>query len=209
MGQFNLDDYAPVDERIGMFYDEHPAGRILTAIEKLEPPLVVFKAEVFRDAEDTRPWATGYAYEKEGASPVNKTSYIENCETSAIGRALANAGYHGKRENAPRPSREEMQKVQRMEQLAGEPPKGNVPTAQRVQNGNGGTPLDTVVSVGKHKGKTWRELVRVDPKYCEWATENMDRLDHTIKDAIRDALYKVREPAQVPLSEPEPDGLPF
>lgn len=114
MGHFKLEDYAPVEERIALFYADHEAGRILTAVERLEPPLVVFRAEVYRDADDERPWATGYAYEKEGEGHVNKTSYIENCETSAIGRALANAGYHGKRDGAPRPSREEMEKVQRM-----------------------------------------------------------------------------------------------
>jgi hypothetical protein len=114
MGNFNLDDYAPVEERIALFYEGHPEGRIHTTVERLEPPLVVFRAEVYRDAEDTRPWATGYAYEKEGEGHVNRTSYIENCETSAIGRALANAGYHGKRDGSPRPSREEMEKVERM-----------------------------------------------------------------------------------------------
>jgi len=114
MGNFNLDDYAPVEERIGLFYGEHPDGRILTEMVEHHPPLVVFRAEVYRDATDARPWATGFAYEKEGEGHVNRTAYVENCETSAIGRALANAGYHGRREGAPRPSREEMEKVQRM-----------------------------------------------------------------------------------------------
>jgi hypothetical protein len=115
MSKFSLDDYAPVEERISLFYEGHPEGRIHTTVERLDPPLVVFRAEIYRDAEDTRPWATGYAYEKEGEGHVNRTSYIENCETSAIGRALANAGYHGKRDGSPRPSREEMEKVERMD----------------------------------------------------------------------------------------------
>jgi len=114
MGNFNLDDYAPVEERIAMFYSDYPEGRILTEMVEHNPPLVVFRAEVYRDATDTRPWASGFAYEKEGEGHVNRTSYVENCETSAIGRALANAGYHGKRDGAPRPSREEMEKVERM-----------------------------------------------------------------------------------------------
>lgn len=114
MGAFNLDNYTPVEERIGMFYGDCPTGRILTTIERLDPPLCVIRAEVYRNSDELRPWATGYAYEMEGGTNVNRTSYIENCETSAIGRALANAGYHGKREGSPRPSREEMEKVERM-----------------------------------------------------------------------------------------------
>lgn len=134
MSRFNLDDYAPVEERIGMFYSDHPEGRILTAVERLEPPLVVFRAEVYRDGDDERPWASGYAYEKEGAGHVNRTSYIENCETSAIGRALANAGYHGKRDGMPRPSREEMEKVERMGSTPATPPPSEVPEGVDVQD---------------------------------------------------------------------------
>lgn len=136
MGAFNLDDYAPVEERIGVFYEQHPEGRILTAVERLEPPLAVFRAEVYRDATDVRPWATGYAYEKENEGHVNKTSYIENCETSAIGRALANAGYHGRRDGAPRPSREEMQKVERM---GGSPAPSSTPNGVKHSNVSGQT----------------------------------------------------------------------
>ena len=75
MGAFNPDDYAPVEERITLFYAAHPDGRIFTNIAHIDPPLVVFRAEVYRDADDTRPWATGYAYEKEGEGHVNRTSY--------------------------------------------------------------------------------------------------------------------------------------
>ena len=112
--KFNLEDYAPVEERLRMFLDTFPDARVETELVRLEPPLVVFRASIFCTSADERPKATGYAYEKEGDGPVNRTSYVENCETSALGRALANAGYQGKRDHAPRPSREEMQKVERM-----------------------------------------------------------------------------------------------
>jgi hypothetical protein len=113
MARFDLSAYATVEERLTEFWLAHPSGRVATAITHLDPPLVVVRAEVYRDASDLHPAATGMAYEMEGAGSVNSTSYIENCETSAIGRALANLGLHGKRD-APRPSREEMEKVERM-----------------------------------------------------------------------------------------------
>ena len=113
MGRFNPNDYATVEERLTEFWNAHPDGRVATDLVRLDPPMVVFRAEVFRGPLDPHPAAVGYAYEKEGDGMVNKTSYIENCETSAVGRALANLGLHGKK-GAPRPSREEMEKVQRM-----------------------------------------------------------------------------------------------
>lgn len=207
MGRFNLDDYSPVEERLGLFYEEHPDGRIFTAIERLEPPLVVFRAEVYRDAVDTEPWATGYAYEKEGEGHVNATSYIENCETSAIGRALANAGYHGRREGAPRPSREEMQKVERMGGTPAERKMYEKPsTPVGVKESH--TCLDQTLTFGKHKGRTWRELLVTLPDYVEWAVDNMDRLAPEAKDELRFALAAHRA-AVADLTQPEPDLLPF
>jgi hypothetical protein len=58
--------------------------------------------------------STGWAEEIVGNSPVNKTSALENCETSAVGRALANFGFQGKNPSATRPSRNEMEKVERV-----------------------------------------------------------------------------------------------
>lgn len=113
MGQFNLENYVPVHERIEKFYSANPNGRINTSIERIdETGLVVFKAAAFRERDDAEPSATGHAYELAGSSYINKTSYIENCETSAIGRALANLGIEVSRGIA---SREEMQKVERMQ----------------------------------------------------------------------------------------------
>ena len=105
---FNLDDYEPVEERIKRFYSDHEDGRILTElasdVNKLD--IVVVKAFVYTG--DTVV-STGLAFEISGAGFVNKTSHLENCETSAIGRALANFNYAGSK----RPSKEEMEKVKR------------------------------------------------------------------------------------------------
>lgn len=116
MAHFNLDNYAPVEHRIAEFYARFPEGRVVTELVTMQDGLVVMKAQVFRDREapPEMPDATGYAYEKEGSTPVNRTSYVENCETSAIGRALANLNFPGhiNGSKAPRPSREEMRKAQ-------------------------------------------------------------------------------------------------
>lgn len=89
---FNVKDYVDVAERIRAFYERYPEGSIQTELVRLEGDMVVFKATVFRDREDACP-TTGWAYEREGQGYVNKTSFIENCETSAIGRALANLNF--------------------------------------------------------------------------------------------------------------------
>jgi len=111
MAQFNLENYETVEDRLVKFWEQHPDGRVLTSIHYYDDTRILVRAEVYFNREDERPVATGYAEELRGASPVNRTSHAENAETSAIGRGLANCGYAAK---GSRPSREEMQKVERM-----------------------------------------------------------------------------------------------
>ena len=105
---FNLADYEPVEVRLEKFIKDYPAFRIATELEVVEATRYIVKAYLFKNAEDSVAWATGYAEETVTSRGVNQTSALENCETSAIGRALANAGYAPK---GKRPSREEMTKV--------------------------------------------------------------------------------------------------
>jgi hypothetical protein len=105
---FNLADYEPVEVRLEKFIKDYPAFRISTELEVVEATRYIVKAYLFKDATDGVAWATGYAEETVTTRGVNQTSALENCETSAIGRALANAGYAPK---GKRPSREEMSKV--------------------------------------------------------------------------------------------------
>ena len=105
---YNLDDYVSVNERIEKFYEKYPQGSIQTEITSHENGVVIFKAYAYRDANDTKP-ATGHAYEKEGSSFIDKSSYIENCETSAVGRALAMFGFEIKKGIR---SREEMENAE-------------------------------------------------------------------------------------------------
>jgi hypothetical protein len=106
---FNLDDYEPVAVRHSRWLEQHPNGRTITHMVSIPgADICVIRAELW--LEDVC-IATGYAEEVRGAGNVNRTSHVENCETSAVGRALANAGMAGTDVNK-RPSREEMSKVQ-------------------------------------------------------------------------------------------------
>jgi hypothetical protein len=113
---FNLNDYQTVAERLDEALKEHGDMRVITSLEHTErldgrPVQYVMKAELWLG---TTLVSTGWAEEIVGNSPVNKTSALENCETSAVGRALANFGFQGKNPSATRPSRNEMEKVERV-----------------------------------------------------------------------------------------------
>jgi hypothetical protein len=108
---FNLSEYTTVSERIKLFREMYPMGRIITILISEDPSRVVFKAEFYRDDEDQRPFSTGYAREITADRGVNKDFALENCETSAIGIAAKNANI-GTDKNAI--SREEAEKVNRV-----------------------------------------------------------------------------------------------
>jgi hypothetical protein len=105
---FNLADYETVEVRLEKFIKDYPNFRIATELESFQGNRYIVKAYLYKDIKDEVSWATGYAEETISERGVNSTSALENCETSAIGRALANAGYAAK---GKRPSREEMTKV--------------------------------------------------------------------------------------------------
>ena len=105
---FNLDDYETVEERLVKFWKDYPDGRIFTKLLDFNGGRYIVHAHIYRTEADQHPWSTGLAEETIAGRGVNATSALENCETSAIGRALASAGYATK---GKRPSREEMSKV--------------------------------------------------------------------------------------------------
>lgn len=87
-------DYAEVNQRIKAFRMVYPTGYIHTHFYSLENGVCIVLAEVgYYNGETKCELGTGMAYEKENSSFINKTSYIENCETSAVGRALGMAGF--------------------------------------------------------------------------------------------------------------------
>jgi len=105
---FNLADYETVEDRLSKFWKDNPDGRIATELVEWASGRFIVKALIYRTEADPQAWATGLAFEQITDRGVNSTSALENCETSAIGRALANAGYAAKGKRA---SREEMAKV--------------------------------------------------------------------------------------------------
>lgn len=121
MSRFNLADYETVAERIARFYADHPDGRILTELlQTLDDPQgwrFVVRASIYVGEEMK---ATGLAEERLNGKGANQDAALENAETSAIGRGLANWKYSG----AKRASREEMGKSQRYAKPA-EPPQGD------------------------------------------------------------------------------------
>jgi len=105
---FNLEDYEPVEERLSKFIKDFPDFRISTELVAHTNDRYIVKACIYRTYADSEPYSSGLAEETVSSRGVNSTSALENCETSAIGRALANAGYATKGRRA---SREEMLKV--------------------------------------------------------------------------------------------------
>ena len=99
---FNLNDYEDVDTRIHKFYENYPDGAITTELitNDEEKGTVIFKAFAFRTFLDTNPAAIGYARGSRKDRGVDRDFWFENCETSAIGRCLANLGLSAKGKRA-------------------------------------------------------------------------------------------------------------
>lgn len=115
---FNLEEYTTVAERIKMFRQMFPMGRIVTHLINDNPIYIVFKAELYRDDEDARPFSTGWAKEVIAERGVNRDFALENCETSSIGIACKNADIGTEKHSI---SREEAAKVKAKNEKA--PPK--------------------------------------------------------------------------------------
>lgn len=105
---FDLQNYETVEERLVRWWAAYPNAQIVTTMVHYDGKTVVFRAEGIVEG---RVIATGYAEEVHGSSPVNKTSFVENCETSSVGRMIGNSPLGTK--PGARPSRQEMQKVER------------------------------------------------------------------------------------------------
>jgi hypothetical protein len=112
MAYFNLDEYQTVQERIDLFWEKYPEGRLSADLIFHSESQFIVRTEVFLDKNDLHPATVDFAEERVGSSNVNKTSALENCVTSSYGRSIADLGgiFSPK---GKKPSREEMQKVER------------------------------------------------------------------------------------------------
>jgi hypothetical protein len=142
-------EYAEVNERIKAFRSICPNGSIATNIESLKDGVVVMSCEVRN--EDGKLLSKAYAYEKEDSSFINKTSFIENCCTSATGRAL---GYLGIGIDTSVASYEEVANAIANQEITKEEAK------------------EYKLSFGRNQGKTIKEVQEEDPKYIEWILNN-------------------------------------
>ena len=164
---FNPADYASVDERLPLFWKDCPRGRIVTELVVDDGTRIVMKAELYADIADTVPTTSGFAEEVRGSSMVNKTSALENCETSAVGRALANYQYQGGKKRA---SLEEIVKVYRQ----GEQPQTTTnATPARTQSLGSSSEPPTAKQLGMLRSKNWEGAV---PATKREASELIDRL---------------------------------
>ena len=196
MAKFNLDNYETVEDRLKKFWKENPDARINTEIAHIteDGTCVTIRAEVFKQEEDARPVATGIAQETKGQGGfANADAWMENCETSAIGRALANWKYQGS--DKARPSREEMSKVQVEKKPVKKPTKQELDAMNKVVDEMVAEPTNTTGDVGKQlnqlleamipdealrqtiKGNAYNELVNngiANKDIKSWTKENMD-----------------------------------
>lgn len=153
-------DYAEVNQRIKAFRMVYPTGTIETTMVSNENGVVIFRAEIY---DDDKLLATGTAYEKENSTFINKTSYIENCETSAVGRALGMAGFGIDTSIA---SAEEVQNAINNQVT--------INTEEEARN--------LQITFGKYNGKTIGEIEAKDYKYLEYLFDKSK--DENIKKAV-------------------------
>ena len=184
MAKFNLDNYETVEERLKQYWIDNPSGKIETNVVHItdDGTCVTIKAEVFVNTDEQyKCISTGIAQETKGQGGfANTDAWVENCETSAIGRALANWNYQGSK--SPRPSRQEMSKV------------GNKPVDVKVEKPKMTTDKEDIQVLEKAK-KEFAESITEKPSTTKADQMNMlidgFGLDKTVaQNYKRDAFKK-------------------
>ena len=152
--------YANVAERVKGFWALYEHGRIVTEIIEHDGKRVTFRAKVYNGDALI---ATGTASEVQGGNGVNSTSYIENCETSAVGRALGFAGIG----DVNIASAEEVALAIAQQPAPAPAPKAKAAPAQ--------TPGDELLAVAKPSPKEWKQLYNLAATECGANKETIDK----------------------------------
>jgi hypothetical protein len=163
MPKFNIDNYELVEDRLKKFWKDNPNARINTDVvgNSDDGTMVIVKAELFINKEDTLPIATGLAQETKGLGGfANNEAWLENCESSAIGRALANWKYQGSKK--PRPTQEEMKKVIANDDVGKETNKNLDASSKETNESLDAFPKKKQVT--QENGKSHSEISEVDLK---------------------------------------------
>lgn len=174
-------EYVQVNERVRAFrtHPDFANMSIETSIVDISEKRVLMVAKVLDSEGLVR--ATGHAEEVQTNHGVNSTSYVENCETSAVGRCL---GFLGIGVDSSIATSEEVgQAIARQETKSDSRP---VDEPKKVKPGNEHL-LDwkeVVCPVGKHKGKLMGEIFKNDPSYLDWMAKNMEAKTPEFKMAL-------------------------
>lgn len=186
MAKFNLDSYETVEERLKKFWADNPNGRIYTEVVHITDngECVTIRTLGYKDIEDVNPVATGIAQETKGQGGfANADAWMENAETSSIGRMLANWKYQGS--DKARPSKEEMSKSMPKEQPA---------TDMRMSE------VDTLATnlvkdlTPAHQGKAlkladqYAELKKFGTNRDQWSQEQINAYLEQVEKGMNDEL---------------------
>lgn len=173
-----IGDYVEVNQRIIAFRKLHPLGSIITEMLSNQNGICVFKASAY--TQDGLLLATGTAYEKEDSTFINKTSYIENAETSSIGRCLGIAGFGIDSSIA---SKEEVVNIITNQE-------GIEMTLEEAENYK--------INFGKHSGQTLKEILETDKKYIEYLRDNVAKAEIQKAVALIKPLPSLEEQKEMP-----------
>ena len=192
MPNFNLDNYETVEDRLKEFWKDNPKARINTEIVHMtdDGTCVTVRAEIYKMEVDARPVTTGIAQETKGQGGfANKDAWVENCETSAIGRALANWLYQGS--TKPIPSREEMSKVGNQDdRVKVEKKRVQVPTKEQKEQMN--KVVDEMVAEPKKKNNAsaLKQLMSA-------TVSDAEKLKEYQRDAYVECVSELKMPEEV------------
>tara|TARA_X000001388_G_scaffold66660_1_gene53554 strand:+ start:623 stop:1516 length:894 start_codon:yes stop_codon:yes gene_type:complete len=216
MAKFNLDNYETVEDRLKKFWKDFPKGRIDSNVVHItdDGTCVTIRTEIFKDINDDKPVTTGIAQETKGQGGfANADAWMENCETSSIGRALANWNYQGS--TKPRPSREEMSKVQVEKKPVKKPTQEEQSAMEKVVDEmvkepakNVGEQLNKILegmiedesTRNKIKTDVYYELVEnkiADEDINKWTDSNMDTFLTRVEDMMNKDKPTVEEKSPI------------